>query len=1021
MDSSSSIKGDSNFAETYSSSTSVAAAAPESSTLAVKLSEDPEGQVQQESHDHDSKSHPQDHRHSLKEPDQDSHTNTQALRRSRSGRLLRSTVQYDERDIRSSSPDNSPDAQDNYGESSRSSYPNQGARSMGRGHQDQSRQSEHDHSGRRNSSASPQDDRSPHRQTGGSDSEGGNRNESHRYRNENMNEIMSEEEQDEDGSGEDADGNNEEGSESMDTNSSKNDDGSDNLVVSMYGSPSLVKVRSMFIDKLYKMVEDPSIQHLISWAKEGDMFYVFNCIELSNSILPKFFKHNNWQSFVRQLNMYGFHKKESTMNRRNPESQRWQFYHPDFQRDRPHLRSNIKRKSARSINIAPTFSRVMFDEKGPYIQQDYQTRPFNGLGGHNRSQSSNHPQDPSRHGHHMHGGPQGPGHFPFPGPMGLPHRQPHPDPSQRPPGPRHMGDYRQGPPGHPVEPMLSRDDKDHPGMKHMPPSHPQHGRRDPGHPPHHQHYSGPPHQQHSYANPHQRQHSYAGPGSQGPYSPDHPYGPKSQGPPHGYTPVHGPGHGPLHPGQGPPHPAAGHGRPENQGHGHSPNREAGFPEHGHDPKQGPMVSGGHFRSQSAPGLDPRRPEASRQPHPFSQQHDQSRSPPHNSLQPHGPRDSFGAHPHPSHPHASHRQQGSMDGNAQKLPPAPAGFEGGGGHPAGEESMPMHRGSQTKHPLSPMEHAQGHPGGSDHPSPSHVHHLHAAEQHRRNQSLATGPGASAGGPMEKEDPNRRLSPSQPAIAGGHGRPTLPIPSPSASQKQLAVPMDHAHGSSSGGDSLPGAHGIDPNLHPNPQDLVPRTVKQLESRLFYVEDAYMSLRQFAQELQNVQISQEHTIAWMRDRIEQLSEVSTPRVDSITSPPLMHGGIVPSKRKADYSPGDAREWSRRGPEHQPQRQGPPGSGPVPPPSNGPGSRYEQSGFHPSQPQQPQQQQPQSSPHPPHHAAPPSHPQHPHPQQQQQQSLVPPPPQSQHQRLQQQQQQHQQQRHSSPSMNDHIPQYSP
>ncbi|KAF8945341.1 hypothetical protein BGZ47_002837 [Haplosporangium gracile] len=1009
MDSSSSNKGDSNFADTYSSSTSVAAAAPEPSTLAVKLSEDFEGQVQQ-GHDQgpggESKSHPQDHRLSLKEPDQDSHTNSQALRRSRSGRLLRSTVQYDERDIRSSSPDNTPGPQDNYGETSRSSFANQGARLMGRSHQDRSGQSEHDLSGRRNSSASPQDDRSPQRQAGGSDSEGRNRNESHQYRDENMNEMMSEEEQDEDGSGEDAeDGNNEEGSESMDTNSSKNDDGSDNLVVSMYGSPSLVKVRSMFIDKLYKMVEDPSIQHLISWAKEGDMFYVFNCIELSNSILPKFFKHNNWQSFVRQLNMYGFHKKESTMNRRNPESQRWQFYHPDFQRDRPHLRSNIKRKSARSINIAPTFSRVMFDEKGPYIQQDYQTRPFNGLGGHNRSQSSNHPQDPSRHGHHMHGGPQGPGHFPYPGPMGHPHRQPHPD--QRPPGPRHMGDFRQGPPGHPGEAMQPRDDKDHPGMKHMPP-HPQHARRDPGHSPHHQHYSGPPHQQHPYANPHQRQHSYAGPGSQGPYSPDHPYGLKSQGPPHGYNPVHGPGHGHHHPGQGPsPHPVGAHGRPENQGHGHSPNREGGFPEHGHDPKQGSLMSGGHFRSQSAPGLDPRRAEVSRQPHPFSQ-HEQSRSP--SQSQPHGPRESFGSHSHPSH-----RHQGSLDGNAQKLPPPPAGFEGG--HPAGEESAPMHRGSQTKHPLSPMEHAQGHPsGGPEHYSPSHVHHPHA-EQHRRNQSFAAGLGAPVGGPLEKEDPNRRLSPSQ---SGATTRPTLPIPSPSASQKQL-VSLDHTHG----GDSLPGAHGIDPTLPPNPQDLVPRTVKQLESRLFYVEDAYLSLRQFAQELQNVQISQEHTIAWMRDRIEQLSEVSTPR-DSITSPSIMHGGIVPSKRKAEYSPGDAREWGRRGPEHQPQgsgyqRQGPPGSGPVPPPSSSGPAGFHPAPFNPSQPPQ------QSSPHPPHHASPvshPQHPQHPHPQQlpQQQSLALPQPSQLQHQRLQQQQQQQQQhqQRHSSPSMNDHIPQYS-
>ncbi|KAF9934182.1 hypothetical protein FBU30_003206 [Linnemannia zychae] len=873
MDSRSSNRGDT-FADNYSSSTSVAAAAPESSTLAVKLSEDPEGQIQQTGHDHttgsETKSHSQDHRHSLKEPDQDSHTNTQALRRSRSGRLLRSTVQYDERDIHSSSPDLGP--KNTYDESHGSSFPSQNTRSN---HQDRPGQNENSSSGRSNSFTSPQEAQSPQPQTEGGDNDGGNRSDLRQYRDENMDEIMSEEGQDEDGSGEDAeDGNNEEGSESIDTNSSKNDDGSDNLVVSMYGSPSLVKVR-----------------------------------------------------------MYGFHKiyrydrEESTMNRRNPESQRWQFYHPDFQRDRPHLRSNIKRKSARSMNVAPTFSRVMFDEKGPYIQQDYQTRPFNGLGGHNRSQSSNHPQDPSRHGHHMHGGHQGHGHFPFQSSMGHPHRQPHLDPSQRPSGPRHMGDYRQGPSNHPSDTM-QRDDKD---------------------------------LQHHYATPHQRQHSYAGPGSQGPYSPDHPYGPKPQGSPYGYSPVHGPNHGHHHPGQGPSHPTSGHGRPDSQGQGHSPSREGGYPDQGHDSKQGPMASGGHFRSQSAPGLDPRRVEAvSRQPHPFSH-HEPSRSPPHGSVQAHGSREIFGMHSHPSHSQASHRHQGSVDDNAtQKLPPPPSvGFEGG--HPStNEENLMSHRGPHTKHPLSPMEHSQSHPGGPEHPSPPHSHYP-LNEQHRRNQPPVPGSGS---GPIEKEDPNRRLSPSQAAITGG--RPSLPILSPSSSQRQL-VPIDHSHNNS---DPLPGAHGIDPTLHPNPQDLVPRTIKQLESRLFYVEDAYMSLRQFAQDLQNVQISQEQTIAWMRERIEQLSEAGTPRGDSITSPSMMHGGIVPSKRKADYSPGDTREWGRRGPEHQPQggysSLGPPGPGSVPHPSTtgpvGNNGRYETSGFHPSQ-QSPPQQQPQASPHPPHH----------------------------------------------------------
>ena len=50
------------------------------------------------------------------------------------------------------------------------------------------------------------------------------------------------------------------------------------------------------------MVEDPEIQDLITWSDNGDVFRVFNPTAFSKNVLPRYFKHNNWQSFVRQLN-----------------------------------------------------------------------------------------------------------------------------------------------------------------------------------------------------------------------------------------------------------------------------------------------------------------------------------------------------------------------------------------------------------------------------------------------------------------------------------------------------------------------------------------------------------------------------------------------------------------------------------------------------------------------------------------------------------------------------------------------
>ncbi|KAI8978513.1 HSF-type DNA-binding-domain-containing protein [Pilobolus umbonatus] len=104
---------------------------------------------------------------------------------------------------------------------------------------------------------------------------------------------------------------------------------------------------STFITKLFGMVSDGRNQNLISWNPSGFSFLVCNATRFSQEVLPEHFKHSNFSSFVRQLNMYGFHKinKSPRGQRGNNENEIWEFSHPKFQRGRPDLLEEIKRKA----------------------------------------------------------------------------------------------------------------------------------------------------------------------------------------------------------------------------------------------------------------------------------------------------------------------------------------------------------------------------------------------------------------------------------------------------------------------------------------------------------------------------------------------------------------------------------------------------------------------------------------------------------------------------------------------------
>lgn len=93
-----------------------------------------------------------------------------------------------------------------------------------------------------------------------------------------------------------------------------------------------------FLTKTHEIFNSPQYQDICCWGPNGNTINVKKIEQFSKEILPKYFKHSNYQSFVRQLNMYDFHKIVQDPNN-------GEFQHQYFVKDRPDLLVNIKRKA----------------------------------------------------------------------------------------------------------------------------------------------------------------------------------------------------------------------------------------------------------------------------------------------------------------------------------------------------------------------------------------------------------------------------------------------------------------------------------------------------------------------------------------------------------------------------------------------------------------------------------------------------------------------------------------------------
>ena len=103
-----------------------------------------------------------------------------------------------------------------------------------------------------------------------------------------------------------------------------------------------------FLEKLYAILSNDSYSQYIHWSPDGLYIIISDPNGLSKKVLPEYYKHHNFSSFVRQLNMYKFRKIKDS-NKKGEQK----YAHNEFNESKSLKEIKLIKKEPKTTHVEP--------------------------------------------------------------------------------------------------------------------------------------------------------------------------------------------------------------------------------------------------------------------------------------------------------------------------------------------------------------------------------------------------------------------------------------------------------------------------------------------------------------------------------------------------------------------------------------------------------------------------------------------------------------------------------------------